>query len=91
MKTNRIGLIDSYMKFLLTSLLTFIFSFLINTQIVIADQLDTSSQIESDSLERIENTKDIEKSSKLKKSEGDIFGDEQTFPFVAGLGKNAAH
>ena len=91
MKTNRIGLIKSYMKFILTSLLTFIFSFLINTQIVIADQLDTSSQIESDSLERIENTKDIEKSSKLKKSEGDIFGDEQTFPFVAGLGKNAAH
>ena len=79
------------MKFILTSLLTFIFSFLINTQIVIADQLHTSSQIESDSLERIENTKDIEKSSKLKKSEGDIFGDEQTFPFVAGLGKNAAH
>ena len=91
MKTNRIGLINSYMKFILTSLLTFIFSFLINTQIVIADQLHTSSQIESDSLERIENTKDIEKSSKLKKSEGDIFGDEQTFPFVAGLGKNAAH
>ena len=91
MKTNRIGLINSYMKFILTSLLTFIFSFLINAQIVIADQLDTSSQIESDSLERIENTKDIEKSSKLKKSEGDIFGDEQTFPFVAGLGKNAAH
>mgnify|MGYP001379457315 FL=1 len=79
------------MKFILTSLLTFIFSFLINTQIVIADQLDTSSQIESDSLERIEINKDIEKSSKLKKSEGDIFGDEQTFPFVAGLGKNAAH
>ena len=79
------------MKFILSSLLTFIFSFLIKTQIVIADQLDTSSQIESDSLERIENTKDIEKSSKLKKSEGDIFGDEQTFPFVAGLGKNAAH
>ena len=23
--------------------------------------------------------------------EDDIFGDEQTFPFVAGLGKNAAH
>ena len=91
MKTNRIGLIKTYMKFILTSLLTFIFSFLINTQIVIADQLDTSSQIESDSLEKIENTKDIEKSSKLKKSEGDIFGDEQTFPFVAGLGKNAAH
>ena len=24
-------------------------------------------------------------------SKEDIFGDEQTFPFVAGLGKNAAH
>ena len=24
-------------------------------------------------------------------SADDIFGDEQTFPFVAGLGKNAAH
>ena len=24
-------------------------------------------------------------------SSEDIFGDEQTFPFVAGLGKNAAH
>jgi len=27
----------------------------------------------------------------LKQSAEDIFGDEQTFPFVAGLGKNAAH
>ena len=26
-----------------------------------------------------------------KSSAEDIFGDEQTFPFVAGLGKNAAH
>ena len=26
-----------------------------------------------------------------KSSPEDIFGDEQTFPFVAGLGKNAAH
>ena len=79
------------MKFILTTLLTFIFSFFINSQIVIADQLETSNQIDSDSIEKIKNDKDNEKSSKLKKSEGDIFGDEQTFPFVAGLGKNAAH
>ena len=79
------------MKFILTTLLTFIFSFFINSQIVIADQLETSNQIDSDSIEKIKNEKDNEKSSKLKKSEGDIFGDEQTFPFVAGLGKNAAH
>ena len=79
------------MKFILTTLLTFIFSFFINSHIVIADQLETSNQIDSDSIEKIKNNKDNEKSSKLKKSEGDIFGDEQTFPFVAGLGKNAAH
>ena len=29
--------------------------------------------------------------SKTIKTDQDIFGDEQTFPFVAGLGKNAAH
>ena len=79
------------MKLILTTLLTFIFSFFINSQIVIADQLETPNQIDSDSIEKIKNNKDNEKSSKLKKSEGDIFGDEQTFPFVAGLGKNAAH
>ena len=79
------------MKFILTTLLTFIFSFFINSQIVIADQLETSNQIDSDSIEKIKKEKDNEKSSKLKKSEGDIFGDEQTFAFVAGLGKNAAH
>ena len=26
-----------------------------------------------------------------KASNEDIFGDEQAFPFIAGLGKNAAH
>ena len=26
-----------------------------------------------------------------KDSNEDIFGDEQAFPFIAGLGKNAAH
>ena len=35
------------------------------------------------------NVKDDSLKSNLNKD--DIFGDEQTFPFVAGLGKNAAH
>ena len=30
-------------------------------------------------------------SLKSSSNKDDIFGDEQTFPFVAGLGKNAAH
>ena len=29
--------------------------------------------------------------TKVNKPDEDIFGDEQTFPFIAGLGKNAAH
>ena len=43
---------------------------------------------------RIEGTKENKvniDSSESNSNKDDIFGDEQTFPFVAGLGKNAAH
>tara|TARA_Y100000589_G_scaffold49673_1_gene41379 strand:- start:187 stop:426 length:240 start_codon:yes stop_codon:yes gene_type:complete len=79
------------MKLFCTTILAAALSFLINSQIVIAEQIDNTNQLDSNSLDNIENVKDKEKSLKIKKSEGDIFGDEQTFPFVAGLGKNAAH
>ena len=79
------------MKFICTTIIALIFSFLINGPIAIAEQIDNNNLLEKDSLNNIENAKDNEKSSKIKTSEGDIFGDEQTFPFVAGLGKNAAH
>ena len=38
----------------------------------------------------IEN-KNNDKTDISKGSDQDIFGDEQAFPFIAGLGKNAAH
>ena len=79
------------MKFIFITIFTFIFSFLINSQIVFAEQIVNSNQVDKDLLNNIENVEDIEKSNKIKRIEGDIFGDEQTFPFVAGLGKNAAH
>ena len=79
------------MKFICTTIIAMIFSFLINSPLAIAEQIENSNQLENNSLENIENVKDDEKSSKIKRSEADIFGDEQTFPFVAGLGKNAAH
>ena len=80
------------MKFICTTLIGLLFSFLINSQVVVAEQIDNSKQLDKDFLDNIENIKDNEKkSAKSKRSEGDIFGDEQTFPFVAGLGKNAAH
>ena len=79
------------MKFICTTILAIVFSFFINSQLVIAQQIDNPNQLDKESLDNIENVKDKEKSSKINSSEGDIFGDEQTFPFVAGLGKNAAH
>ena len=79
------------MKFIFNTLFALIFTFLVNFQIVVAEEINNSSQLNKDSLDNIESGKDNEKSNKSKRSEGDIFGDEQTFPFVAGLGKNAAH
>ena len=79
------------MKFICTTLIALIFSLFINSQIVSAKDINNSNQLSKDSLDNIENNKNNEKSTKIKLSEGDIFGDEQTFPFVAGLGKNAAH
>ena len=79
------------MKFIYTTIIAIIFSFFINGQIAFAEEISNTNQFDKDSLNNIENVKDNEKSSKIQRSEGDIFGDEQTFPFVAGLGKNAAH
>tara|TARA_Y100001978_G_scaffold191556_1_gene195776 strand:- start:819 stop:1058 length:240 start_codon:yes stop_codon:yes gene_type:complete len=79
------------MKFIFTILIALSFSFLVNSQIVFGEEDTNSNQLNKDSLENIENLKDDAKSAKTKRSEADIFGDEQTFPFVAGLGKNAAH
>ena len=46
---------------------------------------NSSSQIE------VENPNVNKKTENSDSSLKDLFGDEQTFPFVAGLGKNAAH
>ena len=79
------------MKFIFTIVITLIFSLLVNSQIIIAGEIDKSNELNKDLLENIEDVKDNEKSQKIKLKNEDIFGDEQTFPFVAGLGKNAAH
>ena len=79
------------MKFIYKIVIGLFFAMFFNSQVVIAEEIDNSDQLNKDSSERIENVKAKQKSSKTKLSEGDIFGDEQTFPFVAGLGKNAAH
>ena len=56
-----------------------------------------AKEIENNIKDNISNEIEEIKSDNNKKnnisnsSAEDIFGDEQTFPFVAGLGKNAAH
>tara|TARA_Y100000589_G_scaffold277945_1_gene273200 strand:- start:395 stop:634 length:240 start_codon:yes stop_codon:yes gene_type:complete len=79
------------MKIFFTTFISLILSFFVNSQIVIAQEIDNTNQLNKDSLNNTEKIKDNNKSTKTKRSEADIFGDEQTFPFVAGLGKNAAH
>ena len=37
------------------------------------------------------NPENVDKNNMSRASIEDIFGDEQAFPFIAGLGKNAAH
>ena len=45
----------------------------------------------SSEIEEIKSDNNKNKTNISNSSAEDIFGDEQTFPFVAGLGKNAAH
>ena len=45
----------------------------------------------SNEIEEIKPDNNNKKTIISNSSAEDIFGDEQTFPFVAGLGKNAAH
>ena len=79
------------MKNFLLILFTLIFSFFFNYKDLNAStiNIEDTSNIESIQSE-VGELKD-KKEVKSQKSEKDLFGDEQTFPFVAGLGKNAAH
>ena len=54
------------MKIIFTTILAIVFSFLINSQIVIAEQIDNPNQLDNDPLDNIENIKDKEKSSKKR-------------------------
>ena len=66
------------MKRIILFLCVLVFSIFSNTNNLLANE--------------IEEIKPDNKKNKISNSSvEDIFGDEQTFPFVAGLGKNAAH
>ena len=78
------------MKKFISLFLVLIISLFTHSQI--ANSLEENvTRNESMKIEGKNNNKVNDDSSKSNLIKDDIFGDEQTFPFVAGLGKNAAH
>ena len=79
------------MKRLFLLFFAFIFSLFLNYKDVYASSNDLDVSSGGEQIK--ENVGDLKKKkeAKAKNSSEDLFGDEQTFPFVAGLGKNAAH
>ena len=79
------------MKRLVLVLCILVFSIFSNTNNLLAKEI--GNNIKDDISNEIQEIKpDINKKTNISNSTAeDIFGDEQTFPFVAGLGKNAAH
>jgi len=79
------------MKRIILFLCLLVFSIFSNTNNLLAKEI--GNNIKDNISNEIEEIKpdNNQKTNISNSSEEDIFGDEQTFPFVAGLGKNAAH
>ena len=79
------------MKKIILFLGVLVFSIFSNTNNLLAE--DMGKNIKNNISNEIEQIKpDNNKKNNISNSSAeDLFGDEQTFPFVAGLGKNAAH
>ena len=79
------------MKRIILLLCVLVFSIFSNANNLLAKEI--GNNIKDNVSNEIEEIKpDNNKETNISNSSAeDIFGDEQTFPFVAGLGKNAAH
>ena len=79
-----------FMKRIILFICVLVFSIFSNTNNLLAKEIENN--IKENISNEIEEIKtDNRKNNISNSSAEDIFGDEQTFPFVAGLGKNAAH
>ena len=81
------------MKSFFLSLFVLVSSFFFNFKNCLADEI--GGELSND-LSMESKSSDVKNDIKDKNdipitSNEDIFGDEQAFPFIAGLGKNAAH
>ena len=79
------------MKRIILLLCVLVFSIFSNANNLLSKEIEIN--IKDNISNEIEEIKpDNKKKTNISNSSAeDIFGDEQTFPFVAGLGKNAAH
>ena len=79
------------MKRIILFLCVLVFSIFSNTNNSLAKEI--GNNIKDNISNEVDQVKpNINKKTNISNSSGeDLFGDEQTFPFVAGLGKNAAH
>jgi len=78
------------MKRIILFLCVLVFSIFSNANNLLAKEIENN--INDTTSNEIEEVKPDNKKTNISNySAEDIFGDEQTFPFVAGLGKNAAH
>ena len=81
------------MKRIISFLCFLVFNLFMSVTNCLADKIDNefnndfSNELQSNNI----NNKNKDKTDIPKASNEDIFGDEQAFPFIAGLGKNAAH
>ena len=80
-----------FMKRIILFLCVLVFSIFSNTNNLLAKEIENN--IKDNIPNEIEEIKPDNKKKSIDSNSSveDIFGDEQTFPFVAGLGKNAAH
>ena len=79
------------MKRIVLFLCVLVFSIFSNTNNLLAKEIENNIKDKiSNEIEEIRPNNN-KKTNISNSSAEDIFGDEQTFPFVAGLGKNAAH
>tara|TARA_B100000886_G_scaffold198794_1_gene137030 strand:+ start:561 stop:800 length:240 start_codon:yes stop_codon:yes gene_type:complete len=79
------------MKRIILFLCILVFSIFSNTYNSLAKEIE--NKVKDNISTEIEETRTDknQKTISSKSTAEDIFGDEQTFPFIAGLGKNAAH
>ena len=80
------------MKRIISFLCVLVFSIFSGANNLFAKEIEKNIKDNiSNEIEEIKSDNNNKKTNISNSSAEDIFGDEQTFPFVAGLGKNAAH